>query len=155
MYPGAEYSPLLHVNSEFRIVLGKSKIQPSFVKGAAFDITKFGLKNATRALAGSAGDSAEDAMRRLAAHLRGPGAMSKLCVDVPRHLCPLCGISEKGEQKFARCAACRATNYCSKVCQKEHWKSGHKAECAGLKKKFERSQLVFDPVDPETDVTET
>jgi len=152
--PDAEFSQLFLLDRELRFVLGNPKTrrcstQSAFIKGVVFDIDKFGLKNATRALAGSAGDSAEGAMRRLAAHLRGPGAMAKLCVDAPRHMCALCGISEKGEQKFARCAACCATNYCSKGCQKEHWKRGHKAECAelkgaALKGELERSQWALD-----------
>uniref|UniRef100_A0A7S4FNL6 MYND-type domain-containing protein n=1 Tax=Eutreptiella gymnastica TaxID=73025 RepID=A0A7S4FNL6_9EUGL len=31
--------------------------------------------------------------------------------------------------KYKQCARCRAVSYCSKECQRAHWKAGHKAEC--------------------------
>jgi hypothetical protein len=31
-----------------------------------------------------------------------------------------------------QCAACGVTKYCGQVCQKAHWKAGHKAECISL-----------------------
>jgi hypothetical protein len=32
-------------------------------------------------------------------------------------------------KKPKMCAACRTVFYCSKACQKQHWKAGHKADC--------------------------
>jgi len=39
--------------------------------------------------------------------------------------CANCGTSGA---KLA-CAACKAAHYCSKACQKQHWKNGHKGMC--------------------------
>jgi len=33
------------------------------------------------------------------------------------------------------CAKCKTTYYCSKVCQKQHWKNGHKALCVTPEKR--------------------
>ncbi|KAF7723765.1 hypothetical protein EC973_001678 [Apophysomyces ossiformis] len=46
-----------------------------------------------------------------------------------------CGntFCEKMEQKegdFKRCSQCMRVSYCSRECQKEHWKSGHKVVCS-------------------------
>ena len=39
-------------------------------------------------------------------------------------------VSEKNDQ-FKSCARCKAFHYCSKKCQVEHWKAGHKVDCKG------------------------
>jgi hypothetical protein len=39
--------------------------------------------------------------------------------------CAACG----NKTKFQRCSQCMLVLYCSKTCQREHWKSGHKTEC--------------------------
>lgn len=39
--------------------------------------------------------------------------------------CALCGF--RGEK---RCSACKSAWYCSKTCQKEDWRAGHKKNCA-------------------------
>jgi hypothetical protein len=40
--------------------------------------------------------------------------------------------SARSEAPF-RCGACGRAWYCSRSCQAEHWKTGHKAACAKLK----------------------
>lgn len=40
--------------------------------------------------------------------------------------CKNCGISGTSHM---RCGQCRIYRYCSKDCQKKHWKAGHKEEC--------------------------
>jgi len=44
-------------------------------------------------------------------------------------ICPICNISNK-EYKFYKCSACRRATYCSRLCQKKHWKMFHSAKCA-------------------------
>eukprot|EP00956_Cyclotella_meneghiniana_P031580 scaffold83296_cov58-Cyclotella_meneghiniana.AAC.2 len=39
-------------------------------------------------------------------------------------------VSESGRMK--RCARCKARLYCSKQCQKEDWKNGHKLHCKSV-----------------------
>ena len=43
--------------------------------------------------------------------------------------CGNCGCQEKEQLKA--CARCKAFHYCSKKCQVEHWKAGHKVDCKG------------------------
>ena len=33
------------------------------------------------------------------------------------------------------CGACKAAHYCSKACQKQHWKNGHKGACIAPEKR--------------------
>ena len=42
--------------------------------------------------------------------------------------CTVCGLLAVGGS-FAVCGKCRVFRYCSKTCQKAHWKDGHKAKC--------------------------
>ena len=47
--------------------------------------------------------------------------------------CTGCGASPgEGAPAFKRCAACQAVAYCTRECQKAHWKKAHKRECATL-----------------------
>lgn len=39
---------------------------------------------------------------------------------------PVCASVEEIEKEFQVCAKCRATRYCSRKCQRKHWKLGHK-----------------------------
>ncbi|KAK7030831.1 hypothetical protein VNI00_013939 [Paramarasmius palmivorus] len=49
------------------------------------------------------------------------------------HLCPLKSRQDTPKRvKFKRCTACLVATYCSKKCQKAHWKSGHQHECKTL-----------------------
>ncbi|KAG0163834.1 hypothetical protein DFQ28_004240 [Apophysomyces sp. BC1034] len=44
-----------------------------------------------------------------------------------------CDKTEQNEGDFKRCSQCLRVSYCSRECQKEHWKSGHKAVCTKAK----------------------
>jgi len=47
---------------------------------------------------------------------------------------PSCDAMETSEEdRFQVCIACRHVKYCSKECQREHWRSGHKQDCPKLK----------------------
>merc|ERR1712167_460524 len=39
---------------------------------------------------------------------------------------PLCLKVETRPKEFNMCVACKAAKYCSRKCQKVHWKNGHK-----------------------------
>ncbi|XP_078592494.1 uncharacterized protein LOC144871222 [Branchiostoma floridae x Branchiostoma japonicum] len=43
--------------------------------------------------------------------------------------CGFCGKLSTNEQKFSKCGSCLHVYYCSRDCQKQHWKSGHKNQC--------------------------
>ncbi|XP_066280805.1 uncharacterized protein [Branchiostoma lanceolatum] len=43
--------------------------------------------------------------------------------------CGFCGKLSTPEQKFSKCGSCLHVYYCSRDCQKQHWKSGHKNQC--------------------------
>ena len=43
-------------------------------------------------------------------------------------ICPICNINNK-EYKFYKCKGCRRATYCSRSCQKKHWKMFHKLNC--------------------------
>ncbi|KAI0319607.1 hypothetical protein OF83DRAFT_1054763 [Amylostereum chailletii] len=51
--------------------------------------------------------------------------------DIERRERAFCDYCQKGAPKdtFKRCSGCQATLYCSKECQIQGWKSGHKGEC--------------------------
>ncbi|CAO3597041.1 unnamed protein product [Absidia cylindrospora] len=42
---------------------------------------------------------------------------------------PLCEVTEQNEGEFKRCGQCERVAYCSRECQRNHWKSGHKIVC--------------------------
>ena len=42
--------------------------------------------------------------------------------------CANCGGSQAGQQTLQMCSACKKIKYCSKVCQKSHWKI-HRQGC--------------------------
>jgi hypothetical protein len=48
----------------------------------------------------------------------------------PMRTCAHCNLLESTSGFFKRCAACHGPVYCGTVCQKMHWKSGHKAACS-------------------------
>ena len=47
--------------------------------------------------------------------------------------CANCGVSAtllaQDDRKLLMCSQCRSVRYCSRECQRAHWKAGHKAEC--------------------------
>ena len=43
--------------------------------------------------------------------------------------CGQCGIREDQGQTFNHCSRCKVVAYCSKACQKQHWRGGHKDTC--------------------------
>ena len=42
------------------------------------------------------------------------------------------GLEESRETRFKACGQCRRVYYCSKECQRLHWKRTHRHECADL-----------------------
>ncbi|KAG7443479.1 uncharacterized protein BT62DRAFT_972461 [Guyanagaster necrorhizus] len=72
--------------------------------------------------------------------------------------CGACGIGprQKNVKEFSKCASCKETCYCSKDCQRAHWKE-HKALCKerqlsiASKKRLEedarrKGEIYYDPV---------
>ncbi len=46
--------------------------------------------------------------------------------------CAACKREHKhGEDSFKVCSACRVPHYCTKECQRAHWRTAHKRECTG------------------------
>ena len=43
--------------------------------------------------------------------------------------CPNCSKETKTDEKFKQCSKCKAQWYCSKECQVEAWRAGHKKDC--------------------------
>ena len=53
------------------------------------------------------------------------------------HSCATCKITDSGTDDvglFMKCSGCSMRYYCSIACQKVHWKTAHKHECAEMKK---------------------
>ena len=48
------------------------------------------------------------------------------------HYCVKCQKIEQCGKPFARCSGCQLVRYCSKDCQKQHWKE-HKALCMSVR----------------------
>mmetsp|Transcript_7463 Transcript_7463/g.17903 ORF Transcript_7463/g.17903 Transcript_7463/m.17903 type:complete len:357 (+) Transcript_7463:179-1249(+) len=56
---------------------------------------------------------------------------------------PSCEANETDETGlFKVCVVCRHVKYCSKDCQKVHWKSGHKEDCPRLKDQKEMMKKI-------------
>lgn len=43
--------------------------------------------------------------------------------------CWSCGVQEDQELELLRCSKCKTARYCSKDCQRQHWRDGHREEC--------------------------
>ena len=43
--------------------------------------------------------------------------------------CGQCGRTQEEGEKFLVCGRCKVLAYCSKACQKQHWRGGHKDIC--------------------------
>ncbi|KAI8484725.1 hypothetical protein Bbelb_374880 [Branchiostoma belcheri] len=50
-------------------------------------------------------------------------------------ICGYCRRMPDFGEKFGKCASCRRAHYCSKECQRKHWKDGHKQDCQKLVQK--------------------
>ncbi len=48
------------------------------------------------------------------------------------HCCVKCQKIEQCGKPFARCSGCQLVRYCSRDCQKQHWKE-HKALCMSVR----------------------
>jgi hypothetical protein len=48
-----------------------------------------------------------------------------------KSVCANCGQPSRDNKQLKACARCKAFHYCSKKCQVEHWKAGHKVDCKG------------------------
>lgn len=46
-----------------------------------------------------------------------------------RPTCAGCKWEEDANDRFLMCGGCKAVYYCSKDCQKRHWRTGHKIKC--------------------------
>ena len=53
--------------------------------------------------------------------------------------CDHCGktAEDAGVAKLLTCGGCKLVSYCTKACQTQAWKSGHKSECRKRKKPSE------------------
>ena len=62
-----------------------------------------------------------------------------------RRTCAYCeGVASCVQPPFQVCAGCRCVRYCSRDCQKAHWRSGHRADCRASRK----SQREIDDLEP-------
>lgn len=48
------------------------------------------------------------------------------------HICAKCLKSEQCENSFPRCSSCQLVRYCSRECQKQHWRE-HKVLCMSVR----------------------
>ena len=53
----------------------------------------------------------------------------KTCETIGQCKCENCGKEALADEKFKQCSKCRAQWYCSKECQVEAWRAGHKKDC--------------------------
>jgi len=53
-----------------------------------------------------------------------------------------CNEREESEAPFKNCSRCKHAVYCSPTCQKNHWKAGHREECAILAQKVTEARAV-------------
>lgn len=49
-------------------------------------------------------------------------------------ICPTCGQKELKPGEFKRCGGCKNVYYCSRKCQVQDWKAGHKQQCGSTAK---------------------
>ena len=58
-----------------------------------------------------------------------------------KYVCANCGEESQNNKQLKNCARCAVFHYCSKKCQAENWKAGHKVDCKGewLKTFFPKS----------------
>eukprot|EP00746_Dinoflagellata_sp_MGD_P082782 gnl/MRDRNA2_/MRDRNA2_32887_c0_seq1.p1 gnl/MRDRNA2_/MRDRNA2_32887_c0~~gnl/MRDRNA2_/MRDRNA2_32887_c0_seq1.p1 ORF type:complete len:397 (-),score=65.66 gnl/MRDRNA2_/MRDRNA2_32887_c0_seq1:39-1229(-) len=63
--------------------------------------------------------------------------------------CKMSWLGYNPGQKLQVCNGCKAARYCSKACQKEHWKNGHKKHCLDSQRTQELRRLPGIRVDEE------
>ena len=49
-----------------------------------------------------------------------------------RKICANCGKEQGESVKLVVCARCKGAAYCGQICQRAHWKAGHKQVCVKL-----------------------
>jgi TPR repeat protein len=59
---------------------------------------------------------------------------SPKCFDLVLLWCTCCHTQASEDVALKRCSRCKAAGYCSKACQAEHWKLGHKIDCKNVDK---------------------
>jgi hypothetical protein len=73
-----------------------------------------------------------ETFRQHMGHAQDASAAAKKVTKKLETPCAGCGAVRKlDELPYKSCSACRAVSYCTKECQKKHWKQ-HKKECATL-----------------------
>ncbi|EGZ20393.1 hypothetical protein PHYSODRAFT_313078 [Phytophthora sojae] len=45
----------------------------------------------------------------------------------------VCSACQSTDKALSRCSQCKWTAYCSKTCQRDHWKNGHRLTCGKLR----------------------
>ena len=75
--------------------------------------------------------SAFDEIRSAVQKTDKPNKIGMLTFSLKKY-CGNCSKIPDESMKFAICSRCRMISYCSIECQKDHWKSKHKVECATI-----------------------
>jgi len=57
-----------------------------------------------------------------------------------KRICAHCKIEKTSKKDLRTCSKCRLPSYCSKRCQKKHWRHVHKLECVHKGCRFEESK---------------
>ena len=60
------------------------------------------------------------------------------CLGASMRACSYCG---EQELDLLRCSECKSEFYCSKICQKQHWKKGHKERCKAMSGQGKQSKI--------------
>ena len=97
-----------------------------------------GMTPRTMAIAGGASSSVANMVNKAAAGQRRQER------GVESRTCSHCGKVE--DRDLMKCSRCQSVQYCSKDCQKEHWKKGgHKEACNELSASKEKGVLIPKP----------
>ena len=76
--------------------------------------------------------------------IRSPAVPVTLAASsVPLDVCAACGAKSPTDQ----CARCKVARYCNKICQRTHWKGGHRSSCTAAP----AATTCFDQEDLESD----
>lgn len=66
----------------------------------------------------------------------------KVSVEVEVAAVRRCDSCQQLSEKLQRCAGCAVATYCSKDCQRQHWRAGHKNSC----KTFSKGPLIQEQI---------